>query len=67
MRKPNARELKALRYFMPGHIEKPGFCPGVGKKTYEDMIALGWVEWVDSPSTNEAGYRITLMGIEAKS
>lgn len=64
-RKPSPREEKALRYFMPGHIEEPGAFPGVGKTTWAAMVAAGWVEWVDSPETNEAGYRITDAGRQA--
>lgn len=67
MRRPTARELNALRSMMPGYIEKEGSIPGVGKVTFDKMIALGWIEWVDSPQTNEKGYRITESGIEAKS
>lgn len=62
MRKPNSRELKVLRYFVGSGIESPGAFPGAGKKTFGDMIAAGWIEWVDSPQTSEHGYRITEEG-----
>ena len=65
MRRPSPRETKALRYFMPGHIEEPGAFPGIGAKTWAAMVAEGWVEWVSSPSTNEEGYMITSAGQEA--
>jgi hypothetical protein len=65
MRRPTPRETKALRYFMKGHIEEPGAFPGVGKKTWAAMVAEGWVEWVDAPATNEAGYRRTALGERA--
>lgn len=57
--KPNSREAKALRYMMPNTIEKPAIVAGVGKQTWDVIIRKGWVEWVDSPETNEEGYRIT--------
>lgn len=65
MRKPNSRELKVLRHFVGDHLEPPGAFPGAGDKTFEAMIAEGWIVWVDSPATNEAGYRRTEMGHEA--
>ena len=66
MRRPNSRELKVLKYMLLDTIEKPGNFPGAGKKTFGDMIDLGWIEWVDSPKTNEAGYRITAEGIKVR-
>lgn len=66
MRKPNARELKVLRHFVGKHIEPPGAFPGAGKVTFGNMVAFGWIEWVDSPETNEAGYRITDEGERAR-
>lgn len=67
MRKPNSRELKALRHFVGTYIESPGAFPrGTGKKTFDAMIAEGWVEWVDSPETKEFGYRITDEGERAR-
>lgn len=60
--RPNSRELKALRYMMPNTIEHPAIVAGVGKKTWEGMVRKGWVEWIDSPETNENGYRITEEG-----
>lgn len=65
MRRPNAREMKVLRHFVGNYIESPGAFPGAGRKTFADMTALGWIEWVDSPETNEAGYRITEAGRRA--
>lgn len=65
MRKPTPQEKKALRYFIPGHIENPASFPGIGPKTWSAMVAAGWVEWVSSPSTSEEGYRITEAGQEA--
>ncbi len=62
MRRPNFRELKVLRHFVGNYIEHPGAFPGAGKKTFETMIAEGWIEWIDSPETNEHGYRITDKG-----
>lgn len=62
MRKPNARELKVLRHFVGSYIEHPGAFVGAGKKTFADMVEMGWIEWVDSPETNEFGYRITEEG-----
>lgn len=62
MRKPNSRELKVLRHFVGSYIEAPGAFPGAGKKTFDDMVQAGWIEWVDSPETNEHGYRITKAG-----
>jgi hypothetical protein len=62
MRKPNNRELKVLRHFVGSCIEHPDAFAGAGKKTLSDMIAEGWIEWVDSPETNEHGYRITEEG-----
>lgn len=66
MRKPNQRELKVLRHFVGSYIEPPGAFPGAGPKTFSDMVAMGWIEWVDSPETNEHGYRITDAGTEAR-
>jgi hypothetical protein len=61
-RKPNSRELKVLRHFVGSYIERPGAFPGAGEKTFEAMVAKGWIVWVDSPETNESGYRITDAG-----
>ena len=65
MRKPNSRELKALRHFVGDYIEPPGAFPGVGPKTFDAMISEGWIVWVDSPETNEHGYRRTPAGERA--
>lgn len=65
MRKPNHRELKVLHHFVGTCIEHPGAFAGAGKKTFEAMIAEGWIEWVDSPETSEYGYRITEVGRQA--
>lgn len=62
MRKPNSREMKVLRHFVGSYIEHPGAFPGAGKKTFSDMVEAGWIVWVDSPATNEQGYRITEAG-----
>lgn len=53
-----------LRHFI-GKIEPPGAFPGAGEKTFAAMVAKGWIEWVDSPETNEHGYRITDAGEKA--
>lgn len=66
MRKPNARELKVLRHFVGTNLEPPGAFPGAGPVTFRNMIAMGWIEWVDSPDTNQAGYRITQAGDAAR-
>ena len=62
MEKPNHREMKVLRHFVGSCIEPPGAFPGAGAKTFADMVTKGWIEWVDSPETNEHGYRITDAG-----
>lgn len=66
MRKPNYRELKVLRNFIGLNIESPGAFPGAGHKTFSDMVAMDWIVWVESPETNEQGYRITEKGKRAK-
>ena len=63
--KPSNRELKVLRHFVGRNIEPPGAFPGAGEKTFAAMVAKGWIEWVDSPETNEYGYRITDAGDKA--
>lgn len=64
--KPNNREMKVLRHFVGSYIEPPGAFPGAGEKTFAAMVAKGWIEWVDSPETNEHGYRITEAGEKAR-
>jgi hypothetical protein len=66
MRKPNSRELKVLRHFVGSYIENPGAFPGAGRKTFDDMLAMDWIIWVESPETNERGYRITEEGERAR-
>ncbi|WP_397542064.1 hypothetical protein [Roseovarius salis] len=63
--KPSSRELNVLHHFVGSHIEPPGAFPGAGEKTFAAMLAKGWIEWVDSPETNEHGYRITEAGEKA--
>lgn len=65
MREPNTRERRALRRFVGDDIEAPAAFPGAGEKTLKDMVAAGWIEWVDSLETNEHGYRITEEGRSA--
>lgn len=62
MRKPSQRELKVLQHFVGDCIEAPSAFPGVGKATFDAMVQEGWIVWVNSPATNEAGYRITEAG-----
>jgi hypothetical protein len=62
MRAPNAREIKVLRHFVGSYLEPPGAFPGAGAATFKSMVAMGWIEWVESPETNQAGYRITEAG-----
>lgn len=64
-RRPTPKESKTLRYFMINQIEDPANFPGVGKVTWANMVAQGWVKWVSSPETNEEGYMITEAGITA--
>lgn len=67
MRKPNSREMKVLQHFVGSYIEKPGAFPrGTGRKTLDDMVAMGWIVWVESPETNEEGYQITEEGERAR-
>lgn len=67
MRRPNNREMNVLRHFVGSYIEPPGAFPGAGKKTFAAMVEMGWIEWVDSPETNQFGYRITEAGERARS
>ena len=52
MRAPNAREIKVLRHFVGSYLEPPGAFPGAGAATFKSMVAMGWIEWVESLETN---------------
>jgi hypothetical protein len=67
VRKPNSRELNVLNHFVGDCIEAPGAFSGAGKNTFDEMIKMGWIVWVDAPETGEFGYQITAAGVEARS
>jgi hypothetical protein len=66
MRKPNSRELNVLNHFVDDCIEAPGAFSGAGQRTFDEMIKMGWIVWIDALETGEFGYQITASGFEAR-
>lgn len=62
---PNHREIKILRGLCLGEIEDEAHFPFIGRKTFDALIAKGWIERATCETYGTVGYRITVDGQEA--
>jgi hypothetical protein len=60
--RPNHRELKVMRLLCIGSIEESAKFPGVGEKTFSEMVSKGWIEHAHDPVYGTNGYRMTSEG-----
>lgn len=60
--RPNHRELKVLKLLCLGSVESPAKFPGVGPKTFGEMVAKGWIEEAYDEYYGTHGYKITPEG-----
>jgi hypothetical protein len=62
MDRPDHREMKVLRGLCLGNVESAAYFAGVGQKTFERMIARGWIQEAYDTTYGVEGYRITELG-----
>ncbi len=60
----NSKEMKVLDGLCLGDIEGESHFPFVGQKTFDAMVAKGWIEEARCETYWTAGYRITPAGHE---
>ena len=60
--RPNNRELKALSRLCLNTVEDPAAFVSVGKKTFEAMLAKGWIVEAHDDTYGTDGYQITPEG-----
>lgn len=65
--RPNSKEMKVLRGLCLGDIEDEAHFPSVGRKTFDAMIAKGWIERATCETYGTVGYQITVEGEAAHS
>jgi hypothetical protein len=59
---PNAKEMKVLRGLCLGDVEDEAHFAGVGPKTFEGLLAKGWIEHATDETYGTIGFRITPEG-----
>lgn len=62
---PTPREMKVLMGLCLNNIEDEAHFAGVGRKTFDEMLAKGWIERAICATYETDGYRITATGDEA--
>lgn len=60
--RPNHREMKVMKLLCIGSIEEAAKFPGVGEKTFSEMLAKGWIERAFDSVYGTEGYRMTEAG-----
>ena len=63
--RPTSREMKVLRGLCLGEIEDAAYFPFVGPKTFDTLIAKGWIEPASCSTYGTEGFRITALGQQA--
>jgi hypothetical protein len=54
--------MRVLRGLWLGDIEEEAHFAGVGRKTFEALVAKGWIEHATDETYGTDGYRITPQG-----
>lgn len=60
--RPNTREMKVLRGLCLGDIEEEAHFANVGQKTFDGLLAKGWIEHATDETYGTVGFRITAEG-----
>lgn len=60
----NHRHKKALQPLLLGNYEDPRSIPGIGEKTWNELLDWGFVEFGTCPHYGVDGYKITEDGQE---
>lgn len=56
---PNDREMKVLRGLCLGNVEAESYFPGVGRKTFDALMARGWITRAIDETYDTDGWKIT--------
>ncbi len=59
---PNTKEMKALRGLCLGDVEDEAHFAGVGRKTFDGLLAKGWIEHATDETYGTMGFQITPAG-----
>lgn len=60
--RPNSREMKVLRGLCLGDFEEEAHFAGVGRKTFDGLLAKGWIELATDETYGTVGFQITPEG-----
>lgn len=60
--RPNNKEMKLLRGLCLGDVEEEAHFAGVGRKTFDGLLAMGWIEHATDETYGTIGYQITPEG-----
>lgn len=60
--RPSAREMKVLRGLCLGDVEEEARFAGVGRKTFDALVAKNWIEHATDETYGTVGYQITPEG-----
>jgi hypothetical protein len=59
---PNAKEMKVLRGLCLGDVKEEARFVGLGRKTFDGLLAKGWIEHAMDETYGTIGFRITPEG-----
>lgn len=59
---PNTKEMKVLRGLCLGDVEDEVHFAGVGRKTFDGLLAKGWIEHATDEIYGTMGFQITPAG-----
>lgn len=59
---PNTKEMKVLRGLCLGDVEDEAHFAGVGRKTFDGLLAKGWIEHATDETYGTIGFQITPSG-----
>ena len=59
---PNTKEMKVLRGLCLGDVEDEAHFAGVGRKTFNGLLAKGWSEHATDETYGTIGFQITPSG-----
>lgn len=62
---PSPREMKVLTGLCLGDVEDEAHFPFVGRRTFDAMLARGWIERAECMTYGTVGYAITALGQSA--